>query len=67
MITTKGQLKSLCLGALSSCFLMTSFTSLSITPLVCNAPSKLNLTVHKNSTCYQLTTKTVNCKIGNKT
>ena len=51
---------SLHLGALSSCFLMTSFTSLSITPLVCNAASKLNWTVYK-------TTKTVNCKIVNKT
>ena len=39
---------------------MTSFTSLSITPLVCNAASKLNWTVYK-------TTKTVNCKIVNKT
>ena len=55
------------LGALSSCFLLTSFTSLSITPLACNASSKLNWTIHKNSTCYQLTTETVNCKIVNKT
>ena len=39
---------------------MTSFTTLSITPLVCNAASKLNWTVYK-------TTKTVNCKIVNKT
>ena len=46
---------------------MTSFTSPSITPLVCNAASKLNLTVLKNSTCYQLTTKTVKCKTVNKT
>ena len=30
------------LGALSSCFLMASFSSLSIIPLVCNAASKLN-------------------------
>ena len=51
---------SLRLRALLSCFLMTSFTSLSITPLVCNAASKLNWAVHKNSTCYSLTTKTVN-------
>ena len=55
------------LGELSTCFLMTSFTSLSITPLVCNAASKFNWTVHKNSTCYQLTTETVNWKIVNKT
>ena len=46
---------------------MTSFTTLSITPLVCNAASKLNWTVHKNSTCYQLTTEPVNWKIVNKT
>ena len=58
---------SLHLGALSSCFLMTSSTSLSITPLVCNAASKLNWTVHKNSTCYHITTETVNCKIVKKT
>ena len=30
------------LGTLSGCFLMTSFTSLSIASLVCNAASKLN-------------------------
>ena len=30
------------LEALSSCFLMTSFTLLSVTPLVYNAASKLN-------------------------
>ena len=60
-------LSSLHLGVLSSCFLMTSFTSLSVTPLVCNAAFKLNWTVHKNSACYQLTTETVNCKIVNKT
>ena len=40
---------------------MTSFASLSITPFVCNAASKLNGTTHKNSTCYQLTTETVKC------
>ena len=57
---------SLHLGALSSCFLITSFTSLSIAPLVCNAASKLNWILHKNSACYQLTTKTVNCKIVHK-
>ena len=57
---------SLPLGALSSCFFMTSFTSLSITPLVGNTTSKLNWTVHKNSTCYQLTTETVNWKMVNK-
>ena len=39
---------------------MTSFTTLSITPLVCIAASKLNWTVYK-------TTETVNCKIVNKT
>ena len=33
---------SLRLGAFSNCFLMTSFTSLSVTPLVCKAASKLN-------------------------
>ena len=33
---------SLRLGALSGCFLMSSFTSLLITPLVCNASSKLD-------------------------
>ena len=33
---------SLRLVALPSCFLMSSFTTLSITPLVCNAASKLN-------------------------
>ena len=33
---------TLCLEALSSCFLMTSFTLLSVTPLVYNAASKLN-------------------------
>ena len=54
------------LGALSSCFFMNSFTSLSITPLVGNTTSKLNWTVHKNSTCYQLKTETVNWKIVNK-
>ena len=32
----------LCLGAFSNCFLMTSFTLLLVTPLVCNAASKLN-------------------------
>ena len=32
----------LCLGAFSNCFLMTSFTPLSVAPLVCNAASKLN-------------------------
>ena len=42
---------------------MTSFASLSITPFVCNAASKLNWTTHKNSTCYQLTTETVKCSI----
>ena len=30
------------LGAFSSCFLMASFSSLSVAPLVCNAASKLN-------------------------
>ena len=30
------------LGEFSSCFLMTSFTLRSATPLVCNAASKLN-------------------------
>ena len=30
-----------CLGAFSSCFLMTSFTLLSVTPLVCKAASRL--------------------------
>ena len=47
------------LEAFLSSFLMTSFTSLSVTPLVCNAGFKLNhRTVHKNSaSCYQLTTK----------
>ena len=34
---------------------------------ICDAASKLNWTVHKNSACYQLTTETVNCKIVNKT
>ena len=58
---------SLRLGALPSCFLMTSFTSVSIAPLVCSTASKLNLTVHKNSTCYHITTETVNCKIVNRT
>ena len=33
---------SLRLGAFSNCFLMTFFTSLLVTPLVCNAASKLN-------------------------
>ena len=33
---------SLRLGAFSNCFFMTSFTSLLVTPLVCNAASKLN-------------------------
>ena len=33
---------SLRLGVFSSCYLMNSSTSLSITPLVCNAASKLN-------------------------
>ena len=51
---------SLRLVALPSCFLMISFVTLSIAPLVCNAASKLNWTVYK-------TTKTVNCKIVNKT
>ena len=51
---------SLRLVALPSCFLMTSFTTLSITPLVCNEASKLNWAVYK-------TTKTFNCKIVNKT
>ena len=60
-------LSSLRLEALSSSFLMTSFTSLSIIPLVYNAASKLSLTVNKNSICYQLPTKAVNCKIVNKT
>ena len=46
---------------------MTSFTSLSITALVCNAASKLNWTVRKNSTCDHITTETVNCKIVHKT
>ena len=55
------------LRSLSSCFLMTSFTSLLITLLVCNAASKLNWTVHKNGIYYQLTTKKVNYKIVNKT
>ena len=45
---------------------MTFFTLLSITPLLCNTASKLNLTIHKNSTCYQLTTKTAHCKIIKK-
>ena len=27
----------------------------------------MNLTVHKNSTCYQLTAKTFNWEIGNET
>ena len=53
---------SLRLGALESCFLMTCSTSLSITSLVCNVASKLNLAVHENSTCCQLTTKTVTAK-----
>ena len=57
------------LEAFSSCFLMTSFPSLSVTPLVCNTASNLDYwTVHKNSTsCYQLTSKTFNCKTVNKT
>ena len=40
-----------------------------VTPLVCNAASKLIIAaVHKNSaSCYQLTTKTVNCKTVNRT
>ena len=33
---------SLRLGDFSNCFLMTFFTSLLVTPLVCNAASKLN-------------------------
>ena len=33
---------SLRLGAFSNCFMMTSFTSLLVTPLVSNAASKLN-------------------------
>ena len=51
---------SLRLGALSNCCLLTSFISLLITSLVCNAASKLNLTVHKNRSYNQLTTKIVN-------
>ena len=47
---------------------MTSFTSLLVTPLHCSAVSKLNhWDSQKDSTCYQLTTKTVNCKTVNKT
>ena len=30
------------LGAFSNCYLMTFFTSLLVTPLICNAASKLN-------------------------
>ena len=35
-------LSSLHFGAFSNCFLMVSFTSLLVTPLVCNRASKLN-------------------------
>ena len=50
------------LGAFSSCFLITSFTSLSVTLLVCNAAFKLNHwdSLQKWYSSYQLTTKTVN-------
>ena len=57
------------LGAFSSSFLMTSFTSFSVTSLVCNAASKLNHwdSSQNNTSCYQLTTKNVNCKRVTKT
>ena len=49
------------LGEFSSCFSMTSFPLLLVTPLVCHAASKQCAkigTVHKNSTsCYQLTSQ----------
>ena len=50
------------LGAFSSCFLITSFISLSVTLLVCNAAFKLNHwdSSQKWYSSYQLTTKTVN-------
>ena len=38
-----------------------------VTPLVCNAVSKLNYWDSQKWYCYQLTTKIVNCKIVNKT
>ena len=45
------------------------FTSLLVTPLVFNAAFELNHwnSSRKSTPCYQLTTKTVNCKTINKT
>ena len=41
---------------------MTSFTSLFVTPLVCDTVFELDLGILKKQCCYQLTTKTVNFK-----